>query len=307
MKKKIGTTVRAEGKINLYLDVLSRTADGYHTIESVMQSVSLCDRVTVSAMRGDGDIRIGCNLPYIPCDGRNIAYKAARALLCEAGIDAAVRIFLDKRIPVAGGMAGGSADAAAVLAATNRVLGSPLQPERLLEIGRTLGADVPFCMAGGTALCTGVGDETAPLVNRLALPLLIVPSRESVSTPWAYAELDRAYGGFAAPRTRDARLDRLTAALADGDAAGVCRNLYNIFEDVILPHRPQAARAKQLLTEGGALAAMMSGSGPTVFGIFADVPTRDAAARLLTRHGYRPKNAEFARGKSKKELIFPAQ
>lgn len=300
MKKKIGTTVRAEGKINLYLDVLARTDDGYHTIESVMQSVSLCDRVTVSAMRGEGDIRIGCNLPYIPCDGRNIAYKAVRALLDETGIDAAVRIFLDKRIPVAGGMAGGSADAAAVLTATNRVLGHPLPPERLRALAAALGADVPFCMTGGTALCTGVGDVTSPTENRLALPLLIVPSRESVSTPWAYGELDRAYGGFAAPRLHDERLDRLTAALAIGDIAGVAQNLYNIFEAVVLPHRPLAAKAKQLLTDCGAVAAMMSGSGPTVFGIFADAQTRDAAARVLVRHGYRPKPADFTHGKSKK-------
>lgn len=300
MKKKIGTTVRAEGKINLYLDVLARTGDGYHTIESVMQSVSLCDRVTVSAMRGESDIRIGCNLPYIPCDGRNIAYKAARALLDETGIEAAVRIFLDKRIPVAGGMAGGSADAAAVLAATNRVLGHPLPPERLRALAAGLGADVPFCMSGGTALCTGVGDVTSPTENRLSLPLLIVPSRESVSTPWAYGELDRAYGSFAVPRPHDARLDRLTAALAAGDIAGVSQNLYNIFEAVVLPHRPLAAKAKQLLTDCGAVAAMMSGSGPTVFGIFADAQTRDAAARVLARHGYRPKPADFTHGKSKK-------
>lgn len=300
MKKKIGTTVRAEGKINLYLDVLSRAENGYHAIESVMQSVSLSDRVTVSAMRGDGDIRISCNLPYIPCDGRNIAYRAARALLDAAGIDAAVRIFLDKRIPVAGGMAGGSADAAAVLTAVNRVLGHPLTPERLYALAARLGADVPFCMSGGTALCTGVGDVTSPLKNRLSLPLLIVPSRDSVSTPWAYGELDRAYGSFAAVRARDARLDRLTAALAAGDADGVCGNLYNIFEAVVLPRRPQAAKAKQLLLDGGARAAMMSGSGPTVFGIFPDVPTRDAAARILVRHGYHPKNADFTNKKVKR-------
>lgn len=300
MKKRIGTTVRAAGKINLYLDVLSRAENGYHTIESVMQSVSLSDRVKVSAMRGDSsDIRISCNLPYIPCDGRNIAYKAARALLDEAGISAAVRISLDKRIPVAGGMAGGSADAAAVLTATNRVFGNPLSPAKVQALAARLGADVPFCMAGGTALCTGVGDVTSPLENRLSLPLLIVPSRDSVSTPLAYAALDSAYGGFAAPRASDARLGRLTAALAAGDADGVCGNLYNIFEEVILPHRPLAAKAKQLLLGSGALAAMMSGSGPTVFGIFADTAARDAAARLLTRHGYRPKCADFTNGKSK--------
>ena len=168
------------------------------------------------------------------------------------------------------------------------------------RLAAALGADVPFCMTGGTALCTGVGDVTSPTENRLACPLLIVPSRESVSTPWAYGELDRAYSGFAAPRPHDARLDRLTAALAAGDTTGVAQNLYNIFEAVVLPHRPLAAKAKQLLTDCGAVAAMMSGSGPTVFGIFADAQTRDAAARVLVRHGYRPKPADFTHGKSKK-------
>lgn len=297
MKKKIGITVRAEGKINLYLDVLSRTADGYHSIESVMQSVSLCDRVTVSATRGEGDIRIGCNLPFIPCDGRNIAYRAAHAYLEEAGIAAAVRIFLDKRIPVAGGMAGGSTDAAAVLTALSRLLGNPLPQARVLALAARLGADVPFCMRGGTALCTGIGDVTQPMESSLSLPILILLSRENVSTPWAYGELDRAYGGFTAPRVRDPRLARLTAALAAGDADGVCQNMYNIFEEVILPHRPQAAKAKKLLLDCGALGAMMSGSGPTVFGIFRDVQTRADAAAVLLRHGYRPKNANFTNKK----------
>ena len=298
MKKKVGTLVRAQGKINLYLNVTAREENGYYTIESVMQSVSLCDRVTVSAARGADEIRVACNLPYVPCDGRNIAYQAARAFLDECGICAEVRISIDKRIPVAGGMAGGSADAAAVLAGLNRVRGEPLGRERLHALAARLGADVPFCLAGGTALCTGRGEMISPLESSLSLPLLIVPSRESVSTPWAYAELDRAYGNFASPRGEDARLAALCRALEAGDAKAVAANLYNVFEDVILPQRKRAAQAKQCLTSCGALRAMMSGSGPTVFGLFESAAARDAAAHSLMKHGFRPKKAELSHRKT---------
>lgn len=298
MKKKVGTLVRAQGKINLYLNVTAREENGYHTIESVMQSVSLCDRVTVSAARGADEIRVACNLPYVPCDGRNIAYQAARAFLDECGLGAEVHISIDKRIPVAGGMAGGSADAAAVLAGLNRVLGEPLERERLYALAARLGADVPFCLAGGTALCTGRGEVLSPLESRLSLPLLIVPSRESVSTPWAYAELDRAYGNFASPRGEDMRLAALCRALEAGDAKATAENMYNIFEDVILPQRKQAAEAKRLLTAAGALRAMMSGSGPTVFGLFEEVSVRDEAAHILAKRGFRPKIAEISHRKT---------
>ena len=243
MKKKVGTVVRAQAKINLYLDVTARSENGYHKIESVMQSVSLCDRVTVSAARGGDEIRVSCNLPYVPCDGRNIAYKAARAFLDECGINAGVRITIDKRIPVAGGMAGGSTDAAAVLSALNRVLGSPLGRERLYALAESLGADVPFCLSGGTALCR---------------------------------------------------------ALESGDASAAAANLYNIFEDVILPQRKQASEAKQMLTACGALRAMMSGSGPTVFGLFESVAARDEAAHILTKRGFRAKKAEISHRKVQK-------
>lgn len=300
MNRKVGTLVRAMGKINLYLNVTGREENGYHTIESVMQSVSLCDRVTVSAARGEGVIRIACNLPYVPCDERNIACKAARAFLEECGIFAEVHISIDKRIPVAGGMAGGSADAAAVLLGLNRIFDKPLDDGRLYAIAASLGADVPFCLAGGTALCTGYGDVISPLESSLSLPLLIVPSRENVSTPWAYAELDRAYGNFASPPAEDARLAALSRALETGNAEAVAENMYNIFEDVILPQREQAAQAKRLLDSAGALRAMMSGSGPTVFGLFENAAARDGAARILAKHGFRPKKAEIVRRKVQK-------
>ena len=294
MEKRVGMETRANGKINLYLDVLSDGASGFHEIQSIMQSVSLCDRVTVSAVRGqDTCIRLSCNLPYIPCDARNIAYKAAELFLQESGLAAEVHIRLQTRIPVAGGMAGGSTDGAAVLRALNKLLGEPLTHEQLMAAAAKLGSDIPFCLVGRTAICTGRGEVIEPIENRAKLPLLIVPSRESVSTPWAYAELDKLFGDFAGRKAKNAaRLSALTAALAAGDTAGITKNMYNIFEEAILHKRPLALRAKELLLAHGAAGAMMSGSGPTVFGIFADEDARKSAEAALKKHGYHPKKAE---------------
>jgi len=294
MKKPVGMEARANSKINLYLDVLTDGSSGFHEIVSIMQSVSLCDRVLVSAAKSSlTRIHIECNLPYIPCDERNIAYRAALLLLEKTGIQAEVEIRLQKRIPVAGGMAGGSTDGAAVLLTLNKLLGTPLSQNALLDLAAELGSDVPFCMLGKTALCEGRGEKLTPLKNRAKLHLLIVPSNESVSTPWAYAELDAMFGDFAGRREQNqARLDRLTNALAAGNTDGIVQNMYNIFEEAILPKRPLAMRAKDLLLQNGALGAMMSGSGPTVFGIFADANTRRLAENNLKEAGYYPKTAE---------------
>ncbi len=292
MKNNIGHEVRANGKINLYLDVLSREESGFHTIKSIMQSVSLCDRALVSVSRGVcNKITISCDSPYVPCDERNIAYKAAIKYLEASGICAEVNINLQKRIPVSGGMAGGSTDAAAVLTALNKLFGNALANDALYRVAASLGSDVPFCLMGKTALCEGRGEILTPIENRAKLLLLIVPSSENVSTPWAYSRLDEVFGDFSG-RDNAARYSALSTALAAGDAHGVAANMYNIFEEVILPERPIARRAKELLLEGGAIGAMMSGSGPTTFGIFENEETRAAAAALLKENGYHPKTAE---------------
>lgn len=292
MKNNIGYEVRANGKINLYLDVISREESGFHTIKSIMQSVSLSDRAIVSVAKGvSTDIRITCDSPYIPCDERNIAYKAAMKYLEKSGISAEVNIALQKRIPVSGGMAGGSTDAAAVLVALNKLFGGALAHDELYKVAASLGSDIPFCLMGKTALCEGRGEILTPIENRAKLLILIVPSTENVSTPWAYSRLDEVYGDFSG-RDNEARYNALTAALAAGDVHGVAANMYNIFEDVILAERPVAKRAKELLQSGGAIGAMMSGSGPTTFGIFENEETRAAAAQLLKSNEYFPKTAE---------------
>ncbi len=292
MKNSIGLESRANGKINLYLDVLSRGEDGFHNIKSIMQSVSLCDRLIVSAARSAGcGISIACDVSYVPCDERNIAYKAAACYLRKSGITAEVNISICKRIPVSGGMAGGSTDAAAVLRALNKLFGGTLSNDKLYEAAKSLGSDVPFCLMGGTALCEGRGEILTPLKSRAKLLLLIVPSSEIVSTPWAYARLDELYGDFCT-QSNEARCSLLEKALEEGDVGGICDNIYNIFESAVLPERPVAKRAKELMLECGARGAMMSGSGPTTFGIFEDEKKRDEAFRILKSNGYYPKKAE---------------
>ena len=292
MKTPIGFEVRANGKINLYLDVVCRKENGFHDIKSIMQAVSLCDRVVVSAARSSkSDVAIACDSPYVPCDGRNIAHKAAMKFMEKSGISAEVNIAIHKRIPISGGMAGGSTDAAAVLVAMNRLFGGALSGEKLLEAAAELGSDIPFCIKGKTFLCEGKGEILTPLECGKRLLLLIVPSIENVSTPWAYGRLDEVYGDFSG-RDNEARYLRLVNALASGDVKGVADNIYNIFEDVILPERPIAAKAKELMLNSGALGAMMSGSGPTTFGIFENEETRAVAAQVLRENGYYPKIAE---------------
>ncbi len=292
--KHIGVEARGCGKINLYLDVVSGAQSGFHAIKSIMQSVTLCDRIIVSAIKGAAtEVNIECSLPFIPTDERNIAHIAARLFLEELGTTAKINIHLQKRIPVAGGMAGGSADGAAVLIALNRLYGNPLSKSTLLSLGARLGSDVPFCIMGKTALCEGRGEILTPIKNRAKLLLLIVPSSESVSTPWAYGELDRIYGDFSEREEKDgARLGRLRKALEDGDVKGVCDNMYNIFESAVLEQRPIAKRAKELLLENGAAGAMMSGSGPTVFGVFENEKARESALVALKNAGYPAKTAE---------------
>ena len=176
MKNNIGHEVRANGKINLYLDVLSREESGFHTIKSIMQSVSLCDRALVSVSKSAcNKITISCDSPYVPCDERNIAYKAAVKYLEAGGFSAEVNINLQKRIPVSGGMAGGSTDAAAVLTALNKLFGNALSNDALYRVAASLGSDVPFCLMGKTALCEGRGEILTPVENRAKLLLLIVP------------------------------------------------------------------------------------------------------------------------------------
>ena len=275
---------RAYAKINLYLDVTGRTGDGFHTLRSVMQTVGLYDAVTVEAApAAEPAVSLSVKGRYrVPVGEGNLCHRAALAYMAAAAAPMRVRIYLDKHIPVAAGLGGGSADAAAVLRALNRIAGRRLAASRLLEIAEELGSDVPFCLLGHTRLCEGRGEAMQVLTPCAPIPTVIVPSPERVSTPAAYGTLDAAYGGFE-QGGEHGDLEQMLAALAARDPAATVRSLYNVFESVILPTCPIAAAQHAHLLSLGADAALMSGSGPTVIGFFADAARAEAAAREFPR------------------------
>lgn len=273
---------RAYAKINLYLDVTGIGGDGFHTLRSVMQTVGLYDGVTVDAApAAEPSVSVSVRGRYrVPVGEGNLAYRSAMLYMQSAASPMRVHIHLEKHIPVAAGLGGGSADAAAVLRAMNRITGRRLSTPRLLALAAQLGSDVPFCLLGHTRLCEGRGEQMQALSPCPTLPIVIVPSPERVSTPMAYAALDAAYGGFAPP-VEHADLAHMIAALADGSTEGVITSLYNIFEDVILPTVPIASENRAKLLSLGARAALMSGSGPTVLGFFGTADEAEAAAAAL--------------------------
>ena len=278
--------VKGYAKINLYLDVTEKMEDGNHRVETVMQTVSICDDVTLSLKENNG-FSLRCNVSGVPTDGTNLALRAAK-LYCEAtGVPEHLHVKIEKRIPMAAGMAGGSADAAAVLVGMNRLYGTLLSPEQLCALGRRLGADVPFCIVGGTAYADGRGDVLHPFPSLPSCALVIACEGEGVSTPWAYGLLDQQYHDFEEP-VRHGALQQLKKAAEQGDLLEIARNTYNIFEEPVLAERPVAAEIRCLLLEHGALGAMMSGSGPSVFGIFETDAQAEMAMRALAERGYTP-------------------
>ena len=277
----------ALAKINLYLDVVSRREDGFHEIKTVMHTVSLSDEITVILNSvGKRNIRLviegGVRLP---CDSKNIAYAAAALFLDAIGTDADVTVKIKKTIPVAAGLAGGSADAAATLRAMNRLFDRILGERRLLELAGRLGSDVPFCLIGGTQLCEGRGELMTRLPDTLRLNAVIAVAREHVSTPVAYAALDRLYSDFDGT-ARSEGADRLDALLCDIPSGRLpSAPLHNIFEAAVLLECPGAREIKDRLYALGATHAMMSGSGPSVFGLFESDAEADEACRALRADG----------------------
>ncbi len=298
----VSAVVDAHAKINLFLDITGRRADGYHTVAGIMQAVSLCDRVHVtvegatdtalcslSARPGMAEsIVLTCSEPSLPTDNRNLAWRAAEAFFAATGRGCRrLAIHIDKNIPAAAGLAGGSTDAAAVLTTLNSLYSHPLDTAALCAVGVKLGADVPFCIMGGAQMTEGVGEILTTLPPLPPCRLLIACAGEGVSTPAAYRTLDEMYGGFApaAYTPRRAELNALNDAMAAGDMAGVCEHLFNLFESAILPIHSMAGCIRDTMWDCGATAAMMSGSGPSVFGIFPDEATRAAAISALSARG----------------------
>lgn len=276
-------TVNAPAKINLYLDVVTRRENGYHDIESIMHTVSLCDIITVELC--DSGITLSSNFPHVPTDERNIAYKAAKAFFEATKLTGGAAIHIEKHIPVASGLAGGSTDAAATLKALNQLCNYPLSEEELLSLGATLGADVPFCILGGCAVCTGLGEVMTPIPALEGMTVIITRGGEGVSTPKAYGMIDELYGEDVNRRHSD--FDATVNAVRQNNVGQLFANAYNIFEEVILPVHSTAKAQKDILLENGADFAMMSGSGPAVFGFFKDRATANTAASAIRKFGAR--------------------
>ena len=281
-------TLSAPGKINLFLDITGRRTDGYHTISGIMHTVSLADTVTLTLHPvADGEApkhTLTCSDPTLPTDGKNLALRAAKAFFDATGMgNIHLHIHIEKRIPAAAGMAGGSTDAAAVLNGLNQLMDAPLAQDELCCIGLSLGADVPFCIMGGAQITEGVGEILTPCAPLQPCHLVIACAGEGVSTPAAYKKLDEMYGGFDGrsytPKTE--LLSQQLEALRNGDLAKAGKCAYNIFESAVLPTHTKAGYIKKTLSASGAVFAMMSGSGPSVFAVFADEETANAAADRL--------------------------
>lgn len=275
-------TAFAYAKINLFLDIESRRADGYHDILSLMQRISLKDTLKVSAEPSDvKSISISCSDKAIPCDEKNLAYKAANIY----PITAKITIDIEKNIPSSAGLAGGSADAAAVLVALNEICENKLSTEELCALGAKLGADVPFCITGGACLVEGIGDILTATKSMPNFPIVVAKKGEGMSTPAAYRALDEKHSDFVGYIPRKDLLDKLTTTDETVSAKQYCENLFNIFEDVVEPERPEVTLIKQAMISSGAAGAMMSGSGTSVFGIFDSENDAAAAVELLRQQG----------------------
>ncbi|MBQ3132793.1 MAG: 4-(cytidine 5'-diphospho)-2-C-methyl-D-erythritol kinase [Clostridia bacterium] len=266
--------IDAPAKINLTLDITGRRADGYHLLRTVMQTVDLCDTVTL--ITGGEGIRLTLSDADLPADERNTAWKAAALFYEAAEIDPAVDILIEKRIPQQAGMAGGSADAAAVLRGLNALYDEPLTESVLVMLAEKIGADVPFCVLGGTMLATGIGEELSPLPAMPPVWITVVKPPVGVSTADAYAAVDSAE-----PVLHSESEDALLAALAAGDAAGVGAHLFNVFDDALAI--PAVALVKAAMAAYRPLGCQMTGSGSAVFALFdSEEQAQEAADGLAT-------------------------
>lgn len=265
MNKKLKNeiTLKAYAKINLALDVLRRRPDGYHEVKMIMQSVGMYDVLKIKKS-GEKGIRLTSNAQYIPLDEGNLVYKAAKLLMDEFGIEDGVDIYLEKFIPVAAGMAGGSTDCAAALVGINKIFGLGLSREELMTRGATLGADVPYCVLRGTALSEGIGEILTPLKPAPKCHVVIAKPTIGVSTKYVYEHL------VLDENTHHPDIDGMIDAINDNDLTGVTDRMENVLETVTISEYPQIENIKNIMKENGALNALMSGSGPTVFGIYDD-------------------------------------
>lgn len=267
--------MKALAKVNLGLDVIRRREDGYHEVKMIMQTVRLYDRIILE--KTQQGISMETNLSFLPVNEQNIAYRAAKMLMDEFHIQGGLHIKIDKHIPVAAGMAGGSTDGAAVLYGVNKIFELGLTKRQLMERGVKLGADVPYCIMRGTVLSEGIGEILTPVSSLPDCHILIAKPPVSVSTKHVYEnlKLDKI--------EKHPDIDGMVEALRIEDLHGVTQRMENVLETVTIPEHPEIQQIKELMIKEGALNALMSGSGPTVFGIFDDREKGMRARDLLRK------------------------
>lgn len=274
--------LKAMAKINLGLDVLRRRSDGYHDLRMIMQTVYLYDQIEIAEKETSG-ITLTTNAGYLPVNEDNLVYKASKLLMEEFGIEQGVRIHLKKYIPVAAGLAGGSSDAAAVLIGINRMFRLGLSKEDLKKRGVKIGADVPYCIMRGTALAEGIGDVLTPLPAAPDMHVVLAKPPIHVSTGFVYTNLKADQLAY------HPDIDAQVEAIRAGDGYAMAKLMGNVLETVTIPAYPVIEEIKEEMKRAGALGAMMSGSGPTVFGLFDDAKKAQAAYEGL-RNGSLAKN-----------------
>lgn len=251
---------KAYAKINLGLDVVKKLPNGYHQVKMIMQTVGIHDELTLE--KTDSGIIITTDSGELPTDENNLIYKAARLMRETCQIQEGVKIHLQKNIPIAAGMAGGSTDAAAVMKGMNRLFGLEVPTEELMRLSVAIGADVPYCILGGTALAEGIGEKLTPLTPAPPCFVLVAKPDISVSTKYVYEHLD------AAGITEHPDIDGMVTAIEHSSLQGILERMGNVLESVTIPAHPVIHTLKEKMLALGAAGSLMSGSGPTVFGIF---------------------------------------
>lgn len=267
-------SVEANAKINLTLDILGARPDGYHEVEMVMQSVRLFDMIHIKKQTKGISLRV--DTTALSADETNLAWQAARIFMDVYKIQSGVSISVEKRIPIAAGLAGGSTDAAGVLIGMNQLFETGLSGKALCELGERIGSDVPFCVEGGTMLATGRGEILRRLPDLPTLYVVLAKPPISVSTAWAYNTYDR-IGAVNHPDTK-----AMLAALSEGNVEKVAFELVNVLEEVTMREHPIIGEFRRVLMESGAMASLMSGSGPTIFGLTKSREKAEKAAQSLS-------------------------
>ena len=263
-------TLKAYAKINLGLDVLRKREDGYHDVRMIMQNIGLYDQLSMKKTNKD-EIVLSSNIGILPNDDRNLIYRAIRLMKQEYNITTGIKAELEKNIPMAAGMAGGSTDAAAAFIGMNQLFDLNLSTERLMELGAKLGADIPFCILGGTALSEGIGEILTPLKPMPHCYILVAKPGINVSTRFVYENLE----ANKLPYHPD--IDGMLASIEEGNLKGITDRLSNVLETVTEKKYPIITKIKNTMLDAGAMNSLMSGSGPTVFGIFDNKETAMAA------------------------------